>query len=122
MRPPILFACLLFSVLLPVGCSQYPTAFSTDKVSTHVGETGISVFNKSGTSVYYFAVERELAARINWAAVSSKENEITSWDVKFVAYADIGGFEREKQILLYYWSAEDPSLKDIQNMVINTDD
>lgn len=113
--------CLLLAVQAVAGCSDNLTGFQTDEVSAEVKDNGILVSNKTNKPVYYFAVEAETAAVINWAPVSRDENKIESGSNKFIPFSDIYGFEEGDEILFYYWQTDDPSPNDIQNLLIDTD-
>jgi len=55
----------VFAVLAALACNSPVAVGGTLDVS--VAPTGLRIVNNSGAPAYFFAVERETAARINWA-------------------------------------------------------
>lgn len=112
---------LFLLMLLLHGCSDNPASITDDGIVVFVFDNRIEVQNHFSRSVYYFAVERELAARINWAPISRDENEIKSRQQKKILFEDISGYEKGKQVLFYYWSEKERGSKSIEGLVIDTE-
>lgn len=113
-----ILSILLIGFLL--GCSDNPTAFSSEEIEGKVTEETLEVFNKLDRSIYYFVVERGTAATILWAPTSGEDNEIKRLRSRAIKLDDIFGFEPGKEILFYYWSEQELGSADIKNIVIQS--
>jgi len=117
------FAALTLSFAVVIaGCTAFPTDSGSQELEVRTNDNGLYITNKMDTSVYYFAVEREFASRINWAAVSRLENEVARGQTRVVEYGDIGGFAKGMEILRFYWATTDPASDNIRSVVISTDE
>ncbi|MEX2601577.1 MAG: hypothetical protein WD355_08020 [Balneolaceae bacterium] len=121
MRRSILFVCFLLSALVLTSCSDNTTGFHSEAIFAEVTDNGIQVFNNADVPVYYFAVEEGTLALLSWAPVSSEENKIDAESNKTIPFTDIIGSENGNRIILYYWQKIEPSMDDIHDLVIDTD-
>lgn len=101
------------------GCSDNPASINDDEIVFFVLDNSIKVKNRLSRPIYYFAVERDLAARINWAPISRDENEIKPKQQKKILFEDIFGYEEGKQIIFYYWTGKGTGTKSIKSFVID---
>lgn len=113
-----LLAPILFGLL--IGCSDNPYNFETEDIEGIVIGEKLKVSNKSDRSIYYFAVEQETAALIDWIAISREENEIKAKDAKDILFEDVIGYEKGAKIILYYWVDDNGQAKGMKNLVIET--
>ena len=106
---------------LCISCSDGLVDFESDEVEGSVSEGKVTVFNKLNNSIYYFLIERETAARTYWTATSADKNQIKARSTKRISLKDIYGYEREDEILLYYWKGKDSGPGDIKHILVKTD-
>lgn len=109
---------VLFVWLAIISCSDNPLAFKSDEIDVLVSKNKMTIINKTENPIFYFVVERETAAAINWVPISSSENEIIPQQNKQLNLNDVFGFKAGRQIIVYYWS--DPNPQSIKNIVVNT--
>jgi len=107
-------------MLLLSACSDNPAGVSQDDLTFDVENNGLSVFNNSELSIFYFTVERGVAAQIFWLPVSSTENEITSNNKKFIPFSEIFGFDMSEEILFFFWNTDEPESSEIRNRIVST--
>lgn len=109
--------------LLMIGCIASCSVFNSDpgEVETEITESEeLKISNHLERSIYYAVIERDMAAVANLALTSDEENEIKSQEHKIIPLKDIYGYEAGKEVLLYYWTATDPTTEDVQSKVIDT--
>ncbi len=102
-----------------ISCSDHPADVKPGDIQIEATETALKVLNGGERAIYYFAVERNLAARINWAPVSEKENEIKAGQSKQILFEDMG-VKQGDQVLFYYWTAKEPESEDIRSILVET--
>lgn len=112
---------LFLLTTLLYSCSDHPASITNDGIIVFVFDNRMEVKNFLSRSIYYFAVERDLAARINWAPISTEENEIKPNQQKKILFEDISGYEEGKQIIFYYWTGKGTGTKSIESFVIDTE-
>lgn len=89
-----------------VSCSN-PTENEDSILFVDIFEDGLRITNLSAKKIYYFAVEQEFAARINWVPFF-KGPGLSHWESEIIYYKDIGGLELPIKtgikVLIYYWN------------------
>ncbi len=61
--------------------------------------------NKTDARIYYFAVGRETAARINWAAHFNREASVARGETMPIPHDAVHRDEGEKEAVIYWWYA-----------------
>ncbi|MCW9708039.1 hypothetical protein [Fodinibius salsisoli] len=103
-----------------ISCSDNPADVKPGDIQIEATETALKVLNGGESAIYYFAVERNLAARINWAPISEKENEIKVGQSKQISLEDLK-MKQGDQGLFYYWTAKEPKPGDIRHIIVETE-
>lgn len=113
------FLTVVFAGLLFVSCSENATDSITKDIKAEINNDKLGIFNNTDDTIYYFVIDRNFAALANWAAESSEENAVKSNDIKTVELSEIVGYESNNEIILYYWSSENPDSDEINNIVVD---
>ncbi len=117
----VIFVCLGI-----ISCSDNPVHFKSDEIQGNVSKNKLTIINKIDSPIYYTVFERETATRINWALVSNDENKINPQQNKQIDLNGVYGFQKGKQIIIYYWSAADPDIglvgdpQSIKSIIVDT--
>lgn len=107
-----LFVCVLLS------CSAFEN--ENNEVTYRWKNDGLIVENGSSEAVYYAVFEQEMLARINWAAVSTEENQILPNTFIRIDKEEILGYEEGKKVVLFYWTGTEPPFEFFESVVIET--
>ena len=93
----------VFAVLAALACNSPVAVGGTLDVS--VAPTGLRIVNNSGAPAYFFAVERETAARINWAPCVDPEQcrEVAVGAETTVPYTAVAGWAPGAHEAIVYW-------------------
>lgn len=69
------------------------------------GPSSLLLTNRSDSSLYYFIVERESSALIDWIACESPScPRVGSHSAKTIPYSQIAGYsDGEREAILYWW-------------------
>lgn len=122
MRKFCLVLLLFLSFFIFLSCSDSVSDLNTDDVSAviDIDNGHLQIRNNFNHPIYYFAVEAGVAVVIQWAPVSSKENQIKSRNTKRIPLNEIHAFEPGDEILIYYWSKKEPGNNNIKSQRIDT--
>lgn len=115
---PIFLSIFLFFLLL--SCSDSVSDLNTKDISVSSDGEYLEIRNHFNHPIYYFAVESGIAAAIQWAPISSKENLVKSRSTKRISLDKIYAFESGDVILFYYWSKKEPGNKNIKFQRVET--
>lgn len=96
---------LFFLFFLISGCEIL--ASKSGEFEAQITPSGLILENNLNETAYYFAVGRELAARINWAPGFSGNNYIRGGTSKMIPLDGIGQDENEREFLVYWWTTLD---------------
>ncbi len=104
--------CIFLCVLpfLIVSCSN-PVGISNKDLTVLVENSALKISNHSTQKVYYFTVEQNAAAKINWVAgfngpyISVGQTAEVQFDK---IYSDNQPIRKGDKVILYYWSKPEP--------------
>ncbi|MEO9485451.1 MAG: hypothetical protein ABJG47_18470 [Ekhidna sp.] len=87
------------------GCSN--DDLQTDVFSAKIEGDKLVLANLSGSDVFYFAVDQEELALIDWApSVSADQPKVSGNQTIKVPLTDISGYsDNTKVIIVHYWNA-----------------
>jgi hypothetical protein len=93
-----------FVALLAIACTS-----PLSPVNVVTGSSSLRIANSTGLPVYYFVVECQLAARINWAPCTdpSRCAAVAPNGEGSVPYDQISGYQAgASQAIVYWWHLE----------------
>lgn len=117
----VLTLTILVLTSFVTSCSDHPAAVDSEELSVEANKEELDIMNKGNRPIHYFAVDREVAARINWAPGTNAETKIEAGQSKQIPFADIYGFKQSNGVILYYWPINNDKIGEIQNIVVNTE-
>ena len=85
-----------------VEAISFPLA---DQVGAQLLETGVLIQNPGDEAIRYFAVERQFAARINWAPCTTRPTcpQAQARTAVLVDYTSVAGWTSASEEALVYW-------------------
>ena len=94
---------VVIAVALGTAC-QSPVELD-GKVAASVVGSSLRIENGTSDPVYYFAVERQTAAAINWAPCVERPQcpSIRAGSAATIALTDVSGFDSTSEEVLVYW-------------------
>ncbi|MGH7503250.1 MAG: hypothetical protein ACREL7_16105 [Longimicrobiales bacterium] len=97
-------AALVLAVLSFAACDD-PAGVIQDNVEVVARRDAMSIRNGRDATIYYFAIDRELAAVVDWMACSNPDTcpQIGTADTKIVRYEDLLGAARSGEIVVFWW-------------------
>ena len=112
---------LLFGFVFS-SCSDL-NIYSDDIIFISKGNSQLKITNQADNAVYYFIVEQNTAATINWAP-GVGETYILSGKTVTVKYSEIYGLKTQivnnyTKAIFYYWIGSDNSNFTVKNIVID---
>lgn len=110
---------IIVAGLFFVSCSENATDSFTKGIKAEVSSDRLGIFNNTDKTIYYFASDRDFAALENWVAESSEENAVKPHDIKTLEFTEIAEYKPNNEIILYYWSSENPDSDEIKNVVLD---
>ena len=115
-----LLVIVLLSLFSIISCS-IPNEYQNDDIFVTRGNLELKIINKSDRTIYYFIVEQNIAAIINWAP-SLNSPSIQSGKYVAVKHSEISGenqsVKKGSKVNIYYWYAPSLSKYDIKGVVI----
>ncbi len=95
---------VLAAAFLAIGCRAEPTAVSDAALTVARGATAFRLQNASAVPINYFIVERDLAARLDWAAcVGPTCPAVPPSGSIAVTYAQVAGYAAGAREAIVYW-------------------
>ena len=93
---------------LVVSCSDPVSPVRSGEVEAGQTFLGIVLTNPDQEPLYYFAVEREFLARINWAPCAGEScRAVEPESRKLIRYSSIAGWtDRSQEVVVHWWRAE----------------
>ena len=114
------FFVVTFSIFL-VSCSS-PTESIEDLVSVTKMSNQLKITNNSSETIYFFAVEQETAALIDWTPHFGdniiKKNSFTIINYSTIENRSGKQLSTGNNVILYYWDTTDKTNPNIFNTVI----
>lgn len=110
---------IIFVGLLLSNCSDNPSQNTFEQVDAEISNSNLDISNNSETTIYYFAIDQEFAARADWYAKSTEENAIKSKDIKKLPLSEVAGYNPDNKIILYYWTSENPQQNKINHILVS---
>jgi hypothetical protein len=101
------YLSVIFLLVLSAGCRDDGASYKFDDahgVQIDASSSSLIVRNSTLDTVYYFAVERETAARVDWLPRSDSSNAVKSNSLLAVPYSKIIGYTPQCQIIVYLWN------------------
>lgn len=119
MRNNLMF--LLISVV-SLSCLDSFT-YEDDIILIVKGDSQLNITNRGENTVYYFIVEQNTAASIEWAPIVG-EPYLLSGETVSVKYSEIYGLKNQimnndTKAVFYYWGASVNSICDVKSLVID---
>ncbi|MEL7832954.1 hypothetical protein [Fodinibius sp. Rm-B-1B1-1] len=112
------FLVIFIVSALVFGCSDQPVNTSMQEVEAEISDEQLQLHNNSVADIYYFVVEQDMAAKINWEPRSQDENRIQSGDTKLVSLSEVMEYEAGDTVIIYFWTSEDPESDQIKNILV----
>lgn len=111
---------IILSFFILSSCADSVSDLNTKDISISYNNETLEIRNNFNHPIYYFAVESGIAAAIQWAPISSKENRIKSRNTKRISLDEIHAAEPGDEILFYYWSKKEPGNNNIKFQKVET--
>jgi len=97
--------------------------YSDDTIFISKSDSQLKITNQGNNTLYYFIVEQNTVATINWAP-GAGEPYILSGKTVTVKYSEIYGLKTQivnddTKVIFYYWIASDNSNFTVKNIVID---
>ncbi len=111
---------LLFLLLaIAVFTSSCDKEGTSEKVCASVASNKLKITNHSPVPVYYFVVERNAAALINWAKSCSDQNKIDASGSVTIDLGSIYGYTADSELIVHWWR-DCSTLDNLENLIIST--
>ena len=96
---------LALPLLVLLGCGDATGPVAGDEVRVQLTAVGATARNGTPATAYYFVVERETAALINWAGCTDPDHcpGIAPGASVTVPYAQIFGWPGSGELIFYWW-------------------
>lgn len=101
------------------NCSDAPSQNTFEQIEAEITNSNLDISNNSEATIYYFAIDQDLAAKTNWSASSTDKNAINSKEFKKLPLSEVAGYNPDNKIILYYWTSDNPSQRDINNLIVS---
>lgn len=101
-----------------LSCSAFEN--ENNEIAYRWESNELVIENGSSETFYYAAFEQEILAVIDWAPVSTEENELLPNTVKRLKAEDIYNYENGDTIVFYYWSGSEPPYEIFESVKIET--
>jgi hypothetical protein len=117
-----LFAFVVFSCILIFNSCSIPNLYENDDILVTKELLKLRITNNSNETIYYFIVEQETAAVINWAptlngpSIQSGKHAIVQNSDIFVAENQT--LKKGSKVIIYYWTSSLKSIYDVNGFVI----
>lgn len=97
-------AGIMLAILLAASCDD-PAGVIQDKVEVIARLDAMSIRNGRDATIYYFAIDRELAATVDWVPCTNPNTcpGIRPGDTEVVRYTDLMGKARSGEIVVFWW-------------------
>jgi hypothetical protein len=97
-------AVLLLCAAAMGACSD-PTTFGSAGVEVRIDAAGIEILNQRNRNIHHFAVDRNTAALIQWAACDQPSQcpGLAPGERKRVPSADVYGWGASDEVIVYWW-------------------
>lgn len=105
-------------LILFLSCSAFEN--ENNELTYRWESNELVIENGTSETLYYAAFEQDILQVIDWAPVSTKENELLPNTVKRLRAKDIYNYEDGDTIILYYWSGSEPPHEIFENVKIET--
>lgn len=109
---------LCFGIISCSDDSDNVSGYGNSEITGLIKDNNLVITNYSDVPIYYFAVEREVTALINWAPICEDENKVHPKHSKKIELDDIHGYMKGRQILVYYWNTLEPTSESIKNILV----
>ncbi|SMO51603.1 hypothetical protein [Gracilimonas mengyeensis] len=104
-----IFLFLIITVgLISTSCVGNLFQDNDDFVKAKVETEQLSLINFSSDTVYYFAIESELAARANYVLRSSEQNQLLPKSNTAISWSQTGSSKSGDKIIVMYWKGDAP--------------
>jgi len=107
---------VLFTITALSACSN-PIEYEDPSVRVSVGDKALKITNIGFGRIYYFVVDRELLAVIDWGACF-RGPSLSNQESVSILYEDIYGLNEPiksgTEVMVFYWddsNREDPEIK-----------
>lgn len=109
---------LLSLLILFISCSTFEN--ENNDPAYRWEDDRLIVENGSSETIYYAVFEQEVLAVIDWAPVSTPENEIAPNSFTTIQAEDIFDYEDGDTIVLFYWVGSEPPYEIFKSIEIET--
>ncbi|MGE5313066.1 MAG: hypothetical protein ACM3Q4_00065 [Acidobacteriota bacterium] len=129
MMPLFFSAAILMAGLLAAGCRDDSVGNRYDDehgVQVNASATGLVLRNSTPETVYFMAVERETATRIDWLPGFNAANSAPYGKAIAVPYDKIAGYKPQCEVIVYLWNGrDDPSthamrVESMRSLIVKT--
>ncbi len=99
-----------------------PITYEDDIILIVKGDSQLNIKNRGENTIYYFIVEQNTVAFIEWAPIVG-ETYILSGETVTVKYSEIYGLENlvinKTKVIFYYWFESVNSIYDVKGLAID---
>lgn len=97
--------------------------YSDDAIFISKGDYQLKITNQGDETIYYFIVEQNTAALLDWAPSVNTPNILSKKTVT-IKYSEIFGLENSTirnntKAIFYYWFVADSNAFDVKNIIID---
>jgi|TARA_R110001599_G_scaffold24835_5_gene89412 hypothetical protein len=111
-------AYLIILIIPFLSCSSFKN--ENNEIAYRWESNELVIENGTSETFYYAAFEQEILTVIDWAPVSTEENELLPNSFKTIKAEDIYEYESGDTIVLYYWSGSEPPYEIFESVKIET--
>ncbi|MBO6622163.1 MAG: hypothetical protein JJ892_14210 [Balneola sp.] len=111
-------AYLFILLILISSCTAFEN--ENNELAYRWESNELVIENGTSETFYYAAFEQEILAVIDWAPVSTEENELLPNSFKTIKSEDIYEYEPGDTIVLFYWSGSEPPYEIFESVKIET--
>ena len=93
------------SLLIAFNCDKNSTGYSVNGLRFVDLNNSIEITNNNPSTIHFLIVERKTTAIIDWSPGCNLDdpNQIKASHTKSILYEDITGYEKDCEIVIYWW-------------------
>lgn len=112
---------LLLMLLCLISCND--SVSPTNQICAQIKGNDLIITNKSNTTLYYAAFERNSLATLDWGPFCNDINRVSQSRSKVQKLSDIYSYQAKDTIVIYWWECNGTTAKnsDLKNIVLATD-
>ena len=107
------FIAVCFLLMCAPACALLDPSEPQGRVTARATDTGLSITNHTNARVYYFAVGRETADRIDWGRHQNQEQSVAIDQTIDLPSDSIFRVLDEREVVVYWWHTMQDDLQSI---------